>query len=207
MIKHIIVGITLFILLTKANIFETDGLGDSLTGITDEPVSLFAEVADEPVNLYTELLDDPFSLSTEGPIAGVQVDCHANGDIDNLFLSGDVARVRLRREACSDPLPLPPYTDIYDSNGILNQLSPATVPKIPGQKEENILNLERQWALPGFTTTTDGQEEEDLCPKELVGDSQKPVCSSGSFGRDDQRLPGEDWYTLYNVRHCKSQTL
>lgn len=206
MMKHIIAGLTLFSSLTKANVFATDDPVASLTKITDEPVNFFTEVADEPFNLYTEALDDPLSFSTEEPIASAEVDCQSNGDIDNLFLSDGVARVRRRRDACPKPSPPPPYTDIYDSNGILNQLSPQTLPKIPDQKEENILNLEQQWRLPSLTPTTDGQEQDDICPKELVGDSQKPVCSSGKHRRDNLRLPREDWFTLYNVRHCMSQT-
>ena len=205
--KFIIAGLTLFFSLTQANVFATDDPVDAFTETTKEPINFFTEAADEPFNLYTEALDDPLSFSTGELIASAQVDCQSNGDIDNLFLSDGVARVRRRRDACPKPSPPPPYTDIYDSNGILNQLSPQTLPKIPDKKEENILNLEQLWRLPSLTPSTDGQEQDDICPKELVGDSQKPVCSSERPARDALRLPREDWYTLYNVRHCMSQAL
>ena len=46
-------------------------------------------------------------------------------------------------------------------------------------------------------------EQDDVCPKDLIGDSQIPVCSTGNPARDVLRLPGEHHYTVYNVRPCK----
>lgn len=220
--RRIIAGLTLSILLTITNIVESssDSTDDNAfflasgDQLPDEPVDSFTDLPDDPANSFTEVPDDSLNLSTDVPIASAQDNCQSSGNIDNLFLSSGIARVRPRGTAClNPPPPLPPYTDIYDSNGILNQLSPPTLPKIPditipgSPQEENKLRLEEQFNLPSFspTTNTAGQEQDDICPKELVGDSQIPVCSLGKSGRDILRLPGEDSYTVFNVRPCMSQ--
>ena len=79
------------------------------------------------------------------------------------------------------------------------------IPGTQDEKDTNILDPERQFGLPSFdrTTDTDVDEQDDVCPKDLIGDSQIPVCSTGNPARDVLRLPGEHHYTVYNVRPCK----
>ena len=123
-------------------------------------------------------------------------------------------RVRPRAEGprcdVQDATPQPaPYTDIYNQNDMLNLLSPPVLPKPalptisdPTKKQsDDISKLERLFQLPSYdpTANTNSDEEEDLCPRKLVGDSQIPVCFS-EIGRDALRLPRQDFYTLYNVR-------
>ena len=230
MAKHIIAGLTLFILLMTPNIAETSELIDyspfllaadgelpddsaySLTEFDEQPDFLFDEQPDFLFDEQPDFLVDeqPDFLFGESLASGPD-SCTSNGDLDdNLFLSNGIARIRPRNDAC---LPLPPSTNIYDSNTILNQLSPPTVPKspdptIPGtEQDEDKLRLEQMFKPPSFVPDTNSNEEDDVCPKELVGGSQIPVCSLGSAIRDALRRPGEDYYTWYNVRHCRFREL
>lgn len=204
MAKHVI-SLTLSILLMILSIVETsDSLFDSTAFLptfdAELPDNLFTEDDGEPVNSFT------------GTFASAQDECISNSDVDNLFLSSGTARLRPREDACSPPLP--PLLNIYDSNEILNQFAPETLPKpditIPGTREDknkDVLRLKKMFDLPDFTHDTDPTEQDDVCPKELVGDSQIPVCDSGNTRRDKLRLPREDHCTLYNVRYCMSQDL
>ena len=46
--------------------------------------------------------------------------------------------------------------------------------------------------------------EDDKCPTHLMKMSRIPVCDSGKRGRDLMRLPGEQTYTIFNIRFCMS---
>lgn len=152
--------------------------------------------------------DDSTDLFAEDFTANAGNKCLSNNDIDDINLFSDIARVRPRNGGeCVEDIPLPPYTDIYDSKGILNQLSPN--PVIPGtqqdQDKKNI--LEELWTLPSFdpsANTNADDDDDDICPKEIYGDSRIPLCDTGSFRRNVLRPPGGRYYTVYGVRPCKS---
>lgn len=148
--------------------------------------------------------DDSTNLFTEDLAANPSNNCFSYNNVDNIFLS-DAARVRLRRETCSDPdaPPLTPPTDIYDSNSILNLLSPSpNSPVISGPKKDpNHLDLERLFGLP--LPAPKLKDENDDCPAVLYGDSRIPICNLGSFLRDVEIPLGELHATVYNVRVCK----
>ena len=158
--------------------------------------------------------DDSINLYADQPTGSAYDECLSDGNLDDMSLLGNVARIRARKDACSNPdnsNPDPPYTNIYDSTDILNQLSPVLPkPQIPGttKEETDIERLNRLYRLdsidPKANTNTD--EQDDVCPKELVGDSQTPVCSSKNYRRDALRAPGWKYYTLYNVEYCKFST-
>ena len=153
----------------------------------------------DSINLFTEPLGDSLQSSANELIASTQPDCMTfNDNTDSLFLS----RLRPRIDSCLAPLTPPP--NIYDSNSILNQLVvPQTWPKIPGTEEKSDRQkLEEMFGLSDFDRDTSPGEQEDICPEELVKESQLPVCSSGRFGPDASRKPGDDFYTLYFIRFC-----
>ena len=230
MMNLMIAGLALFVLRATADIDETPDYGAFLLASSEElpddstnDVFLLASneelpddstndvfllssggvVPDDSTNLYTEPFDDSFQSSRAGFIASSQPDCTSSNDNpDNLFLS----RLRRRIDACLPPLTPPP--NIYDSNSILNQLAPpVTLPRIPGREKNDRTELERLLELPDLTRDTDPEEQDDVCPKELVGESQIPVCSSRNIRRDHLRPPRADFYTLYNIRHCTSQKI
>lgn len=211
MMKRIVIGLTLFILLTIADIVETSDSFDSSAFLPASEGDL-PDNTDNTDNLFTDFNEEeqPVSLFT-GDLASAQDECTSNGDVDNLFLSSGIARIRPRgRDECLPPVPLAPYTDIYDSNGILNFLGPQTLPRPPDitipdtERNTELERLEEMLTLPEFIRGTNPGDQDDVCPKELVGESQIPVCDSGRTGRDFLRLAGEDHYTLYNVRYCMS---
>ena len=179
---------------------------------------LLAQVGGLEIPDYTTFLQDPEVL--DGDIFFDDTDlfadtansgsnkCLSYDDSDNLF-SSDVARVR-PRDACTNdaapPRPLPPYTDIYNTNDILNQLSPSPPPLIPGtERNPNVPDLEQQLNLPSYIpapkTTTD--DDDDVCPIEFLGDSRIPVCDTGSDKRNVELLPGALYFTVYGVRPCR----
>lgn len=41
--------------------------------------------------------------------------------------------------------------------------------------------------------------DDDKCPVELMGMSRIPVCDSGRTGQDIMRMPGFEYYTLFNI--------
>lgn len=41
--------------------------------------------------------------------------------------------------------------------------------------------------------------DEDKCPVEIMGTSRIPVCDSGRTGQDLMRMPGFEYYTLFNI--------
>ena len=186
MMKYLVAGLALFILLAIADIGDigetpdysaflsasNEELPDDSTGNTF-PLSCNEELPGDSPNLFTEPLDSGLLSPTDELMASAQPDCTSfNENNDNLFLS----RLRRRIDACLPPLP--PIPNIYDSNSILNQLAPpTTVPKIPGTEKSDLQKLEEMLALPSFTHDTNAAEQDDVCPKELVGESQVPVCS------------------------------
>ena len=181
---------------------------DSLFDSNDFLPASDGELAVDTTNLFTE--DDGGDLfsSIDGTLASTQGNCTSNNDNDDLFASSSAARLRPRIDACLPPLP--PIPNIYDSNTILNQFTPETLPKpditIPGTQtpnEKDILRLNEMFNLPEYTHDTNAVEQDDVCPEELVGDSRIPVCESPSRSRDQLRRKRQDHYTLYNVRHCK----
>lgn len=211
-----IAGLACFVLRVIADIGEAPDYGAFLLASNEELLDDFTndafllsfggEVPDDSTNFYTESFDDPLQSSTAGLIASSQPECTSSNDNpNNLFFS----RLRPRIDACLPSL-TPPRAPlkIYDSNSILNQLAPPVIlPMNSGAEKNDRTELDRLLELPGFTRDTDPVEQDDACPKELVGESQTPVCSSGENGRDHIQLPGEDVYTLYNVRHCTSQKI
>lgn len=200
-----IVGFTLFFLLMIHSAVESS---DSLFDSSD---LLLASDGDLPVDTTSLFTDDDGGESFnsfDGTLASTQGDCTSNNDNDNLFASSGAARLRPRADGCL--LPLPPIPNIYDSNTILNQFTPETLPKpditIPGTdtpNEKDIFRLNEMFNLPEFDPDTNSAAQDDVCPEELVGDSRIPVCESPSRSRDQLRRKGEDHYTLYNVRHCR----
>lgn len=205
MMQHI-GGLTLSLLLMIHSTVESS---DSLFDSGDFLLASGGELPDDTTNLFSENDGEPLG-SFDGTLASVQGDCTSNGDVDNLFLSSGTARLRPRGDGCLPPLP--PIPNIYDSDAILNQFAPQTLPKpditIPGtqtQKDKDILRLNELFSLPEFTHDTDPAVQDDVCPKELFGDSRIPVCESTTPSRDVLRRPREDHYTLYNVRYCMFQ--
>lgn len=196
--NHFICGFIFSFLLAKVNGLE---LPDYTTFLQDP------EVLDGNV-----FIDDSTDLFAD--TANTGNNCLSYDDSDNLFSLNDVARVR-PRSPCPNPAapqtPLPPYTDIYNTDDILNKLSGSSSPSppvIPGtDRDSNILNLENQLNLPSFIpthkTTTD--DDDDICPREFMGDSQIPVCDTGSFNRNAEVLPGAVCFTIYGVRPCRFQ--
>lgn len=51
---------------------------------------------------------------------------------------------------------------------------------------------------------TEPVPDDDKCPTYLMRMSKIPVCDSGKRGRDLMRLPGEQTYTIFNIRFCMS---
>lgn len=137
-------------------------------------------------------------------------DCLSYDGFDHLF-SSNVVRLR-PRDTCTNPAaaPLSPYTDIYNTNDILNQLSPSPPPSSPDtEKDSNVLDLEHQLNLPSFdpapkTTTTDN---DDICPEEYFGDSRIPVCDIGSFIRNGECPPDSVYFNIYGVRPCRFSSI
>lgn len=143
-------------------------------------------------------------------------DClsYDDDDSDDLFFSSsNVARRVRTRNTCTNPAaapPPPPYTDIYNTNDILNELSPSPSPPpptIPNTEQDSyILDLERQLNLPSFdaapkpTTTTN--DDDDICPAEYFGDSRIPVCDLGDLKRNGQCPPDSVYFNIYGVRPC-----
>lgn len=160
-----------------------------------------SEALDENVGF-----DDSTDLFADQPTRNGE--CLSYDDSDDLF-SSNVVRVR-PRNTCTDPAapPLPPYTDIYNTNDIFNLLSPspAPAPTIPGteKKDSSVLDLERLLELPSFDptpkTTTDN---DDICPEEYFGTSRIPVCDTGDFIRDAECPPNSPYFTIYGVRFCR----
>lgn len=226
MIKHIITGLTFSIWLVIADVDETLDYGAFLLASNDEFPddsatndfllssggelldSSLTEVTGESIDQYSQPLDDSLQSATEGGFfaSTQQPDCtSSNGNTENLFL---LSRVRPRDEIDKCLPPLTPPPNIYDSDSILNQLAPPqTLPTIPGTEKSDREKLEEMLGLPEFIPATNSEEQDDVCPVELVGNSQTPVCSSGNVGRDHLRQSGEDFFTLYNVRHCTSQEI
>lgn len=222
--KHIIASLTASFLLVRADIGENpdydpfllasggelpdnsaannDFLLASGGEISDDSANSLTGVAWDSTNLFTDPLDDSLQSSTDGLIAGAQPGCTSDADNDNVFFS----RIRPRGEACLPPLNPPP--NIYDLNTIFNQVAPPppTLPKIPDRTtpDTDRSDLEKMWSLPLVDPDTKNGDEEEICPRELMGDSQIPVCSSPQRGRNELRLPQEDHWTLYNVRYCMS---
>lgn len=204
---HHISGFTLSILLTIPIIVETS---DSLFDSGDILLPSNGELPDDTTDLFTnngELLS-----SFDETLASAQSDCTSNGDIDNLFFSSDIARLRPRINACLPPLPS--IINIYDSNAILNQFAPSTFSKpdiqIPStQKKQNpdVLRLDELFNLPAYTHDINPTEQDDVCPEELFDKSQTPVCQAEKWARNTLRRPKEDYYTLWNVRKCMSHDL
>lgn len=138
--------------------------------------------------------------------------CFSYDNVDNIFFPSDTARrVRLlrKRETCPDPNapPLIPPTDIYDSNTILNLLSPLSPsPNSPvtsgsRKKDPDHSDLERLFGLP--LPAPKLKDENDDCPAVLYGDSRIPVCDLGDFVKNVEIPLGELHATVYNVRICK----
>lgn len=206
----LIIGFTLSILLLLSSTVEiSDFLFDSSALFLSASAG---DLPDDSTKLFTE--DDgelPFGAFDETFASAQGGDCTSNGDMDNIFFSSGTARLRPRGvDACLEPLP--PVPNIYDSNEMLNQFTPETLPKphitIPGTEtekgKEDISRLNELFNLPDYTHDTNPAEQDDVCPEDLVHDLQIPVCDSGRAGRDNLRLRGEGTYTLYNVRNCMS---
>jgi hypothetical protein len=199
--KHIIAGLTFSIVLASANASDLFDTVDYQPFLSD-PILTGSQIFDE-------WEPSPHEASTSGNgelMIGLNDDCHSDADVDDIFLPSDIARVRPRGDACLQPLPPAlPYIDIYDSNGMLNMMSPVPVPKIPDtENDNNILRLEEQFKLPSFSPTpdTNHDEQDDICPKHIAGKANIPVCDSGEPGRNVLRLPRDDHSTVYNVRPC-----
>lgn len=210
--KHIVANLAFFILRVIADIDETPDYSafliasnEELPGnsILNDGFLQFSneELPDDSINLFTEPFDDSLQSSANELIVNAQPDCISSND-NSLLLS----RLRPRIDAC---LPsLTPPLNIYDSNSILNQLiAPQTLPKIPGTKKGDSERLEEMLQLPNVFLDTKPKEQDDMCPKYLVRESQIPVCSSGKLGPDVHRKSGDDFYTLYNVRLCMSRQI
>ena len=155
-------------------------------------------------------VDDSTAFSADQTVANAYPNCVSDSNVDNLFLPDVVARKRRRRdgETCRDPSaplpPLPPVTNIYDPNAIIDELSSPSTGQSAGPTKQDLKDLERAWQIGGFDPNA--KDDDDVCPKAIVGDSQTPVCTSTNTRRDASRLAGENHYTLYNVRLCKSST-
>ena len=194
--RHLVLLLIFSILFAKVHGEEGPGYAPFLQ---DEPF-----LQDD--NLWNEEVDydDSTDLFTEDLTANLSNNCFSYDDVDNIFLS-DVARVRLRRETCANPDAPPPTlpTDIYDSNSVLNLLSPPpNSPVISGpRKDPDYLDLERLFGLP--LPAPKQKDENDDCPADLYGDSRIPVCNLGSFVRDVEMPARELHCTVYNVRICK----
>lgn len=191
--NHFICGLVFSLLLAQVDGLENP---DYATFLQDPEVLDGNAVLDDSTDLFADTANSGGNK------------CLSYDDSDNLFAS-DVARVR-PRDACTihgaPQSPLPPYTDIYNTDGILNQLSPSPPPVIPGtERDPKVRGLEEQLNLPSFIpapkTTTD--DDDDVCPIEFVGDSRIPVCDTGPQKRNVERIPGGLHSTVYGVRPCR----
>ena len=97
--------------------------------------------------------------------------------------SGDVQVIGKRQTDSTCPA---------QSNGNLGQV--IADPKFTSPGLENIPNPEP--LLPPLTLEN---PDEDKCPVELMGMSRIPVCASGRSGQDMLRMPGVEYYTLFNI--------
>lgn len=55
-----------------------------------------------------------------------------------------------------------------------------------------------------FPSITEPAPDDEKCPTRLMKTSRIPVCDSGMRRQDLMRLPGEQTYTLFNIRPCMS---
>lgn len=191
--SHLILLLTFVISLAKVHGQDVPDYGLFLQ---DEPIFQDPEISNGEL-----VYDDSTDLFTDDLAANPSNNCLSYDDVDNVFLS-DVARIRPRREKCANPdaPQLTPPTNIYDSNGMLNLLSPpAKSPVISGpEKDPNYQDLERLFGLqlPGPTQKDPNTD----CPADLYRDSRIPVCQLGSFQRDVELLLGDIYATVYDVR-------
>lgn len=177
---------------------------------------MFNEESESP----TSFLDDTDDFNPELFSSSTQDGCVSlmSADDTNLFGMGQEARVRPRAESCPNPGSSTPDTGVPNfglfnpGSSLFNLMNPPDNPAkppaqiYPGQPERDLIkeHLERMYQLNNAGEEEDDDEDEDPCPFHLVSDLHIPVCDSGNYAKDVQRIAGEYFFDLFNIRYCMS---
>ena len=146
--------------------------------------------------------DDAIDLFADDFTVDTSNECFIYDNVDDINLFDSIARLRSRGICANSAAPsLSSYTDIYDSNGILNQLSSPLDPDTQQDQETNIPNLRRQFDLSvDPITNTNAGNDDGSCFKEIYGDFQTLVCDMGRLKRNILKIARVRHFTVYDVQ-------